>query len=167
MTAGLDIRGLIIMFRTALAATAGLAALAGSAFAQDLGASPTYGSVSLNAGFTPDPYSVSLQSGGSIDAGSALGGSCRGFIASAPDFSVNYSAGGWPLIISATSNADTALVVNDANGNWYCDDDSGGNLNPAINFSNPPSGRYDIWVATYGNASLQAATLHISEVGSQ
>lgn len=155
------------MLRTLLAAAAGLAALSGAAFAQDFNASPTYGSISLNAGFTPDPYSVNLQSGGSIDAQSALGGSCRGFIASAPDFSLNYGAGSFPLIISATAGADIALVVNDANGSWYCDDDSGGNLNPALHFSNPSSGRYDIWVATYGNSSLQPATLHISEVSSQ
>lgn len=155
------------MLRTILAAAAGLAALSGTAFAQDFGASPTYGSVSLNAGFTPDPYSVNLQSGGPIDANRALGGACQGFIANAPDFSLHYGAGNFPLIISATAGVDVALVINDAHGNWYCDDDSGGNLNPALRFSNPASGRYDIWVATYGSSSLQPATLHISELSSQ
>ena len=34
--------------------------------------------------------------------------------------------------------ANTTLVINDAQGNWVCDDDGGtNNLNPAINFANP------------------------------
>lgn len=155
------------MLRTALTAAAAVASLAGTALAQDFSATPSYGSVSLNSGFTPDPYTVNLQSGGSIDAQASLGGSCRGYIANAPDFSVNYSAGSLPLIISVNSGADTALVINDPNGNWYCDDDGGEGLNPSLRFNSPRSGRYDIWVATYGNTSLQPATLHISELYSQ
>jgi hypothetical protein len=152
-----------------LAATAALAAVtsAGIATAQNYGLAPTYGTAQLNSGFTPDPYVVNVQSGGSINA-QTLSSSCRGFIANAPDVRLNYRSGSLPLIISANSSADTTLVVNGPDGSWYCDDDGGNNgLNPAIRFNSPQSGQYDIWIGTYGNASLQPAQLHISELYSQ
>lgn len=155
------------MLRITVSAAAALAALAGTAGAQDFTATPSYGSVSLNSGFTPDPYTVDLQSGGSIDVQASLGGSCRGYVANAPDFSIQYSSGSLPLIFSVNSGSDTALVINDPNGDWYCDDDSGEGLNPSLRFGSPSSGRYDVWVATYGNSSLQPATLHVSELYSQ
>jgi hypothetical protein len=141
-----------------------LALLAGPSMAQDWQASPTYGSVRLNTGFTPDPYQVDLTAGGSIDVSRSLGGSCRGFVANAPDFDLYFQGGSsLPLAISVSSQSDTTLVINDPAGNWYCDDDSGGGLNPSIVFNNPQSGLYDIWVGTYGS-SLAPATLAISEL---
>ena len=152
-----------------LAATAALAAVAsaGIATAQNYSLNPTYGTVNLTAGYTPDPYVVNVQSGGSQNAQN-LSSSCRGFIANAPDVRVNYSAGSFPLIFSVASSADTTLVVNAPDGSWYCDDDGGNNgLNPAIRFGSPMSGQYDVWIGTYGNASLQPAQLHVSELYSQ
>jgi hypothetical protein len=152
-----------------LAAGAALAAVAtaGVAAAQNYGLNPTYGTASLNAGFTPDPYVVNVQSGGSINA-NTLSSSCRGFIANAPDVRLNYRSGSFPLIISANSSADTTLVVNAPDGSWYCDDDSGNaGMNPMVRFNSPQGGQYDIWIGTYGSASLQPAQLHISEIGSQ
>lgn len=151
---------------SAVAVLAG--ACLGSAAAQDYSLNPNYGAVNLSAGFTPDPYGVNVQSGGSTDVSNSIGGSCRGFVSNAPDVRLNYAAGSYPLIISVNSSSDTTLVVNAPDGRWYCDDDSGVNgLNPMVRFNAPASGQYDIWVGTYGSASLQAATLAISEVGSQ
>jgi hypothetical protein len=133
------------------------------AAAQDYTLPPTYGQVTLNAGFTPDPYTVPLTSGGNIDA-QLLGGNCRGMIANAPDFRLNYNAGSFALYISAISNSDTTLVINGPNGQWYCDDDAGGNLNPLVVFNAPMSGQYDIWVGSYGGG-FHDATLRISELG--
>lgn len=153
--------------RTIAAGVALAAAAAGVAVAQDFRQNPTYGTLNLSAGFLPDPQVVNLQSGGSINAQS-LSSSCRGFIANAPDVRLNYRAGSYPLIISVNSGVDTTLVVNGPDGSWYCDDDGGVNgLNPALRFGSPANGQYDIWVGTYGNASLQNAQLHISEVNSQ
>lgn len=132
----------------------------------DWSLNPTYGTVSLQAGFTPDPYNVDLQSGGTIDASVAISSSCRGFIAQAPDVRLNYSAGSWPLIISVNSSSDTTLAINGPDGQWYCDDDGGQGLNPSLRWGSPPSGQYDIYVGTYGDASLRSATLSISEVSS-
>lgn len=143
------------------------ALLAVPASAQNFSASPTYGTMNLTAGFSPDPQIVNLQSGGSIPA-SNLSSSCTGFIANAPDVRLNYTAGSLPLIISVASGVDTTLVINGPDGSWYCDDDSGvEGMNPAVRFGSPRSGQYDIWVGTFGNASLQAATLNVSELGSR
>ena len=148
----------------AVAAVAILAASGGVAAAQDYTLPSNYGSVRLQAGFTPDPYNINMSSGGSINAANAIGGSCRGYISNAPDFEVTFTAGSLPLIISVNSGADTTLVVNGPDGRWYCDDDGGEGLNPSLRFGQPMSGTYDIWVGTYGSSSLQPATLSISEL---
>lgn len=151
-----------------LAIAASLSAVAAiPASAQNMNAAPNFGTVSLEAGFTPDPQQIAVRSGGSLNA-QTLSASCRGFISNAPDVRLQYDAGDYPLIISVAAAADTTLVVNGPDGLWYCDDD-GGNapLNPMVRFNEPRSGRYEIWVGTYANSSLQPATLHISEVGSQ
>lgn len=148
----------------AVLATAGV----GTAAAQNFNQTPAYGSIQLNAGFTPDPFQVNLQSGGSINAAQSIGGNCNGFVANAPDYRVNYRAGSYPLIISVASNADTTLVINGPDGRWYCDDDSGNaGMNPMVRFNQPASGQYDIWVGTYGSGTLYNSTLTISEVMSQ
>jgi hypothetical protein len=157
-----------------LAAGAALSALAMlPAAAQDFSQSPTYGTVNLTSGFTPDPNVVNVQSGGAIDATTLNSrphsGNCTGMIANAPDVRVNYTSGQFQrLIVSVNSSADTTLVINGPDGQWYCDDDGGqAGLNPAITFSPPQSGQYDIWIGTYGSNALQAAQLNVSEVSSQ
>lgn len=152
--------------KLAAAAAAALVAV-GPAAAQNVNADPSYGTVNLNAGFTPDPYVVPLSSGGGINASNAIGGSCRGYIANNPDVRLNYSNGSFPLILSVAASADTTLVVNAPDGNWYCDDDGGDGLNPSIRFDRPMSGRYEIWVGTYGNSGYNSAELNISELYSQ
>ncbi len=130
---------------------------------------PAYGAIDLVSGFTPDPHRVAIAAGGSLDA-SQLGGNCLGFIAQAPDYRVNWTAGSGslPLVISVASDADTVLVINDAQGNWVCDDDGGNEgLNPAVTFTNPASGQYDIWVGTYSQGELQNSTLSVSEIYSE
>jgi hypothetical protein len=117
----------------------------------------TYGEVYLGAGFRNDPYTVSVVSGGIIDASTVAGG-CVGMIARTPDFQLTYDAGSLPLTFGVTSYQDATLVINGPDGRWYCDDDSGGNQDPQITFYSPRSGVYDVWVGAYagngGEASL-------------
>lgn len=154
------------MFKKFTVAAAALATIAGPAVAQDINADPIYETVNLSGGFPDDPYVVNLSSGGTNDA-SDLGSSCRGFIATSPDVRLNFSAGSLPLIISVDSRADTTLVINAPDGRWYCDDDSGEGLNPSIQFTDAMTGRYEIWVGTYGGNDLNDAQLNISELYSQ
>ncbi len=152
----------------AAASVALVAALAGPSVAQDINGRPNYGSVNLRTGFARDPHIVNLRSGGNLDA-SRINSNCRGYISNAPDVRLNFVAGSsLPLIISAASRADTTLVINAPDGRWYCDDDGGVNgMNPSVRFNRAQSGRYEIWVGTYGSQRLEPAQLHISELGSQ
>lgn len=153
----------------AIVAAATLALLGSGAplLAQDVSRQPNFGSLSLRSGFTPDPRVVSVRSGGEIDA-QTIGPDCQGFISDAPDLRLFYTAGSLPLIISVASATDTTLVVNGPDGQWYCDDDGGVNgLNPSIRFEEPDSGRYEIWIGTYGSTANARARLHISELSSQ
>lgn len=128
---------------------------------------PLYGTVNLASGFQPDPHTVAVEAGGSTRASDAVPVSCSGFVhADEPDVDLNYTPGRYPLYIYAVSDADTTLVVYDANGNWHCNDDfsSDSNGNPGIMFQNPPSGNYNIWIGTYNRMdSNPNATLKISE----
>ena len=143
------------------------AAVPASAPAQDFNAAPNYGTRNLRTGFEPDPQVIAVQSGGNLDA-ARIASNCAGFITNQPDLRLVYEAGTLPLIISVATRSDTTLVVNGPDGRWYCNDDGGVNgLNPALRFNHPASGRYEIWVGTYGHAALQDARLHISELTSQ
>ena len=125
---------------------------------------PTYTTVDLRAGFTPDPWTQELQAGGSTRVPSGLGNDCVGLVhASAPDVDLNYTAGSFNLYIHVESSADTTLVIYGPDRRWYCNDDAIG-LNPMVVFNNPPSGNYNIWVGTYDSGNLRPATLKITEI---
>lgn len=143
-------------------ATAALVALAaGPALAQNAGLTAVSGEINLSAGFTPDPYRVSVTAGGNVD-GSRLPGSCTGRISEAPDFEVTYSAGSLPLVFRTVSSEDTTLIINGPNGDWSCDDDSYGDGDAEVRFNRPQSGTYDVWVGTFGGGTA-SATLLITE----
>jgi hypothetical protein len=132
----------------------------GPAQAQDPTQKPTYGSVDLKAGFPNDPYAVKVVAGGEIKTNK---GGFAHYVAKAPDFSLNYTAGNFALTIYTESKADTTLLINLPDGTWIADDDSGGNLNALLKFNKPQSGRYDIWVGTIGKDNAQAV-LKITEL---
>jgi hypothetical protein len=157
------------MIRTfaTLASSALTLALATPAIAQDITADPNFGTHNLQAGFSPDPYTVSVTSGGGIAASNAADG-CVGTVSDAPDvrlsFSASDSATARPLIISVDSTEDTTLLINAPDGSWYCDDDSGSGSNPMVVFGRAQSGRYEIWVGTYSNGEYHSAQVRISEL---
>lgn len=126
---------------------------------------PNYGSTSLTSGFVPDPYSVGVTSGGSVDV-SYLGGNCVGFATSAPDFSVNYTSGAFPTLrfyFVGSGGGDTTMIVNSPSGTYHCGDDSFGTLDPTIDFTSPSSGRYDIWIASYTSGSFVSGVVYVTE----
>ena len=144
----------------------GLVLTAPSALAQmpDWTAEPLYGSVSLDAGFSPDPHAVDVTAGGTTP--NPLSGSgCVGYIAAEqPDYNVYYTADGtFDLTIYARSDDDTALVIYTPDNRWVCNDDADG-LDPSITFEDPMSGSYNVWVATYSDEA-SPAMLYVSELG--
>jgi hypothetical protein len=146
----------------ALATVLALTTVGGAAVAQNAGLRANFGSITLNSGFTPDPYTVSVVAGGSVNGGN-LPGACTGMISDAPDFELTYRAGSFPLAFRTISSSDTTLIINGPNGQWYCDDDSYGDRDAQVIFRNPQSGVYDVWVGTFGGGTANA-TLQITEV---
>ena len=124
-----------------------------------------YDSISLTGGFTPDPYVIDLVAGGDLEAESAADQSCRGYVTQAPDVELIFEPGDLDLYISALSDSDTTLVINDPSGNWVCNDDGSSGVNPGIHFENPQAGAYHIWVGTYWDGDGAPARLAISELG--
>jgi len=142
-------------------AGAAVALFAGHAATQDPTLDPTYGSVKLKAGFMPDPYEKKVVAGGPIKTN--LGG-VSAFVAKAPDFQLEYTAGKLPLTIHVEAEADTTLLINLPDGTWVANDDQAkGNLNPLLKFAKPQSGRYDIWVGTFGKDTAPAV-LKVTEL---
>ncbi len=121
---------------------------------------PIFGSATLKFGFTPDPFTKSFVAGGSIRT--KLGGVMQ-YVGKAPNFKLYYTAGNSPLRIYVLSRADTTLLINLPDGTWVANDDGYGGPNPQITFAKPQSGRYDIWVGTFGPA-LADSTMKISEL---
>lgn len=122
---------------------------------------PSYGTVHLDAGFREDPWQMALEAGGD-HAAAGLGKDCAGFIAGPPDIDLVYRAGTYSLFVSATSEADTTLVVNAPDGSWHCSDDVTG-VDPLITFSTPAAGMYNIWVGSISGRRVPAVLL-VSEI---
>ena len=131
--------------------------------AQNWKAAPLYETLNLTAGFMPDPVSRSLQAGGA-QSNPIEGTGCAGFInADRPDYDLNYTAGSSSLYIYARSGSDITLLVNDPSGGWFCSDDWDG-TDPMVQFDNPRSGNYNVWVGTYSSGQTQEATLYFTEI---
>ena len=132
------------------------------------GSQTNFGQQTLRGGFLPDPHTVQITSGGSLDAsGMSLAPGCRGYVTRRPDYIVDYQDAASFLRFYAVSQGDTTLVINDAAGRWHCNDDSNGGLNPTVDISNPPSGQYDIWVGSYRGSENLRSTLHVTELRSR
>ena len=147
------------------AALAALAMAADAAIAQDVNAPALYGSVSLRAGFLPDPHVVEVAAGGD-DRARGIGAECVGYIDSQqPDFNLFYVTGRRSLTILVDGSLDTTLIVNDPDGGWHCNDDfsDGSGGNPALVFETPLDGRYDIWVGQFEKVEPTFVNLVITE----
>ncbi len=113
---------------------------------------PYYGSVSLRAGFRPDPNISRIVGGGPVDA-TYLGGDCRGHAAQAPDVRLDWSGASDVLHVTFFADNgvhDATLVVKRPDGSWICNDDADETtLDPMVTLSQPAQGQYDIWVGSF------------------
>jgi hypothetical protein len=122
---------------------------------------PTFGGKKLVAGFTPDPFTKDVVAGGPIQT--SLGG-VTAWVAKAPDFRLNYTAGNFALTFHVKSTADTTLLIRTPDGKWLADDDGDGFPNPKIKIDKPLTGQYDIWVGTIPQGQTPQAKLFITEL---
>lgn len=65
---------------------------------------------------------------------------------------------GRDLELRVEGTCDTTLLVNDATGQWSFDDDTN-EMNPALRLPAAISGRYDVWVGTYGDTACSATLI--------
>ena len=129
---------------------------------------PNFGSTDLTAGFTPDPFTVAVVSGGPIDAG-YLGGGCDGWATAAPDYQVTYTSGDQSLLrfyFVPDTSGDATLIINTPDGEWVCGDDSYDGLDPTVDFDGPEGGRYDVWIGSYDDGEQIDGELNVTELDS-
>lgn len=150
-------RGLVV---AAAAALLGLAA-AGEATAQQCPDWQLNGiPISTDAETAWVPQSYTMFAGGGLDLSACTSLPGYGYITAAPNFSITYDARGLgrDLEFRVESSCDTTLLVNDASAQWTFNDDTNG-LNPAVRLAGAQTGRYDLWVGTYGTQPCQATLI--------
>ena len=91
-------------------------------------ATPNFGSRTVAPGFVPDPITVPVVSGGSLNAEtSGLPAGCTGWVTRQPDFNVVLTGTSPSLrvfIDGTTASEDVTLIINRADGSWNCGDGS-------------------------------------------
>lgn len=127
---------------------------------------PNYGELDLRAGFTPDPYSLEMLSGGSQSVWDYFSSSdCAGYVTSSPDLRLNWIGSSSNLSIFFIGDGDSTMVVQTPSGDWICSDDSYNTVHPTALFSPASSGSYNIWVGSYNEGDYLSGTLYITELG--
>lgn len=128
---------------------------------------PLFGSVSLQRGFTPDPFTTYAQAGGMVDT-AVVGLGCY-FTTPEPTFSFTFDGGEADTFLRiffvADDESDTALVLLTPNQEWFCVNDSafGNTLNPVIDLGFAASGNYTIWLGLETDGSFVPGTLYITQ----
>ncbi|MDP3276079.1 MAG: hypothetical protein Q8Q09_12840 [Deltaproteobacteria bacterium] len=142
--------------------------IAGGGYASMLqigGSQANFGYVTMGPGFTPDPVSVNVVSGGAMNARNmGLPGGCIGWVTRTPDYIVRFTGSTQRLRFFVTGSTDTTLVINAANGQWACNDDSYGSTNPTVDIFGAGPGQYDVWVGSYRQGQQAQAQLHMTEL---
>ncbi len=125
---------------------------------------PSFGTLTLNAGFQPDPISYNITAGGTSDLRRCFSTGESGYVTNRPDFDLHWGGSSRQLTIAVQANADAVLLVNAPDGSWYYSDDYRG-TNPAITFINPQQGLYDIWIGSYDGSRRNPGLLIFTELG--
>ncbi|WP_323022612.1 hypothetical protein [Pararhodobacter sp.] len=103
------------------------------------------------------PQAIPVIAGGTTDLATCPETQGAGYVIDQPDFTMAYDALdlGRALEIRVRAGCDAVLLVNASNGQWLFNDDANG-TDPGLRIENAPSGRYDIWVGTYGMENCEA-----------
>jgi hypothetical protein len=126
-----------------------------------------FGQRSVTPGFVPDPIDIPVVAGGNIEARALnLGDGCVGYVTRQPDFIVRLTGNSPSLRMYVTSDGDTTLLVNAANGSWHCNDDSYTGTNPTVDLPGATPGQYDVWIGSYQAGQTARGILHITELAS-
>lgn len=112
----------------------------------------------LAAGQTDNRTVVAGGAVNLFNAAQGCGIQGHGYVHPSPDFTLYYDApqANADLVISVEGQCDTLLLVNDLNAQWLFNDDTNA-LHPQITIPAAASGRYDVWVGTYGSELCQSS----------
>jgi hypothetical protein len=96
-----------------------------------------------------------LRFAGSVRGTASAPRSCAGYLPDVPQLVIE-AASPTTLVIEASSDTDTVLLLLTSDGHVRCDDDSAGDFDPRIT-TNVPAGTHRVWVGTYeqGSASIE------------
>lgn len=131
--------------------------------------SSNYGNAVLSQGVNPAPVAIvsgatstSSVSFSELGLRAANSGSCRGYGTAQPDYILDVQATLATLNLNVTSDGDPTLVIHHA-GQYWCSDDDGDGLNPAIQLTNAEAGQYDVWVGSYSASQNINTSLVITQ----
>lgn len=108
---------------------------------------PLYGVIDLSGGPPATTLMLDLLAGGYEDA-AQLGGNCHGFVASIPDFQLDWTSDIGPLRLSTQSDEETVLAIRAPSGDWLCRGMTSDGRPPVIALTDAVEGPYRIWVGT-------------------
>ena len=129
---------LFVAVATAGSATTAAQQKAGTAFV----------SISPEAGFPLDPFLMTLQGGGPVDA-STIAVECKGYVTKNPTVSVDYKGKADILKVFFYSDGDPILLIQTPDGKVLCSDNTNAVLlDPTVTLTKPGQGRYDIWIGS-------------------
>src|SRR5512136_1714118 len=115
------IRGITVMVAIAVVSLAVVASAGSAAVAAQQAPATAFITINPEAGFPLDPFIVSLQAGGPVDASTVAKG-CKGFLTKNPALSVDYKGKAEILKIFFYSDGDPALLIQTPDGKFVCND---------------------------------------------
>jgi hypothetical protein len=138
----------ITMVAVAAALFAVISTLGGATTAAQQTSGTAFISINPEAGFPLDPFIISLQAGGPVDA-STIAVECKGYVTKNPTVSVDYKGKADMLKVFFYSDGDPVLIVRTPDGKVLCNDNTNlALLDPTVTLMKPGAGRYDIWAGS-------------------
>lgn len=67
------------------------------------------------------------------------------------------------IVLTAISEVDTSIIVRDAQGTWYCNDDANGSKDPELRLNSPSIGELLVWIGAVETRQSYPATIYIGE----
>jgi len=108
---------------------------------------PLYGAIALDGPPGPGGVRIDLLAGGYENA-AQLGGDCLGFVASNPDFEMDWSEENGPITLRSESATPTVMVMYGPDQIWRCAAVGPEGSPPSLELNRAPEGLYRIWVGT-------------------
>ncbi len=126
------------------------------------GEAPAFLTLNLKAGFPLDPFIVSVNGGGPVDAGT-LDPACTGYVNEDATLAVEWSGAAELIRLFYYSDHNPTLVVRLPNGKYVCNDNATRLLlDPVVNLDNPEAGEYRVWVGAADKDQLIPGVLVIT-----